>query len=131
MFKDAQTGKDRFNFDAKVADNVSFKTSMQFAYGELLPREMEIKIADLEHKYRVQVTLTGCAAMRILVPVAQIMVLLRYRKLQRDLRVIWNPITRRLDPWACEDCQKTMRILTPRDRGSNLFLLCPFCAAKR
>jgi hypothetical protein len=98
---------------------------------QALPREMKSKIADLENKYRVQVTLTGCAAMRILVPVAQIMVLLRYRKLQRDLRVIWNPITRRLDPLACEDCQKTTRIVTPRDRGPNLFLLCPSCAAKR
>jgi hypothetical protein len=96
-----------------------------------LPREMASKIADLENKYRIQVTLTGCAAMRILVPVAQVMVLLKYRKLQRDLRVIWNPITRRLDPLTCEECQKTIRILTPRDRGSNLFLLCPSCAAKQ
>jgi hypothetical protein len=98
---------------------------------QALPREMESKIADLENKYQVQVTLTGCAAMRILVPVVQIMALLRYRKFQWDLRVIWNPITRRLDPLACGDCQKTTRILTPRDQGSHLLLLCPSCAAKR
>jgi hypothetical protein len=98
---------------------------------EALPREMESKIADLEHKYRVQVTLTACAAVRILVPVAQVGALLRYRKLQRDLQVIWNPLTRRLDPLVCEECQKTMRVLTPRDRGPRVLLLCPSCAAKR
>ena len=98
---------------------------------QALPRELESKIADLEHKYRVQVTLTGCAAMRILVPVVQIMVSLRYRKLERDLQVIWNPLTRLLDPLICEECQKTMRVLTPRDRGPRVFLLCPPCAAKQ
>jgi hypothetical protein len=98
---------------------------------EALPREMKSKIADLEHKYRVQVTLTACAGMRILVPVVQVGVLLRYRKLQRDLQVIWNPITRRLDPLTCEDCQRTMRAITPRDQGPRVLLLCPSCAAKR
>jgi hypothetical protein len=97
---------------------------------EALPREMESKIADLEHKYRVQVTLTACAAMRILVPVVQVGVFLRYRKFQRDLQVIWNPLTRRLDPLVCEECQKTMRVLTPRDQGPRVLLLCPSCAAK-
>ncbi len=96
-----------------------------------LPRELESKIADLEHKYRVQVTLTACAAMRILVPVVQVMVSLRYRKLERDLQAIWNPLTRCLDPLICEECQKTLRILTPRDRGPRIILLCPSCASKR
>jgi len=98
---------------------------------EALPREMEAKIADLEHKYQVQVTLTACAAMRILVPVVQVGVLLRYRKFQRELQIIWNPLTRRLDPLVCEECQKTIRVLTPRDRGPRVLLLCPSCAAKR
>jgi hypothetical protein len=98
---------------------------------EALPREMGSKIADLEHKYRVQVTLTACAAMRILVPVVQVGVLLRYRKSQRELQVIWNPLTRRLDPLTCEDCQGTMRGIIPRDQGPRVLLLCPPCAAKR
>jgi hypothetical protein len=97
---------------------------------QALPRELESKIADLEHKYRVQVTLTACAAMRILVPVVHVGVLLRYRKFQRELQVIWNSLTRRLDPLVCEECQKTMRVLTPRDQGSRVLLLCPSCAAE-
>ena len=98
---------------------------------QALPRELESKIADLEHKYRVQVTLTACAAMRILVPVVQAGVLLRYRKSQRELQVIWNPLTRRLDPLTCEDCQGTMRGIIPRDQGPRVLLLCPHCTAKR
>jgi len=98
---------------------------------QALPRELESKIADLEHKYRVQVTLTACAAMRILVPVVQAGVLLRYRKSQRELQVIWNPLTRRLDPLTCEDCQVTMRGIIPRDQGPRVLLLCPHCTAKR
>ena len=98
---------------------------------QALPREMKSKIADLEHKYQVQVTLTGCAALRLLVPVVQITVLLKYRKFQRDLPVVWNPLTRRLDPLVCENCQKTIRAITPRDQGSQVLLLCPSCAPKR
>jgi hypothetical protein len=98
---------------------------------QALPRELENKIADLEHKYRVQVTLTACAAMRILVSVVQLGVLLRYRKFQRELQVIWNPLTRRLDPLVCEDCQKTVRAIIPRVPGPRVLLLCPPCAGKR
>jgi hypothetical protein len=98
---------------------------------QALPRELESKIVDLEHKYRVQVTLTACAAIRILVPVVQVGVLLRYRKFQREMQVIWNPLTRRLDPLVCEECQKTMEVLTPRNKGPRVFLLCPSCAAEQ
>ncbi len=97
---------------------------------EALPREMESKIADLEHKYKVQVTLTACAAMRLLVPVVQVGLLLRYRKYQRDLQITWNPLTRRLDPLVCEKCQETVRGLTPKDQGPRILLLCPSCATK-
>jgi hypothetical protein len=98
---------------------------------DALPQEIESKIADLEHKYQVQVTLTACAAVRILVPVVQVGALLRYRKLQRDFQVIWNPLTRRLDPLTCEECRRTMRSIIPRDQKQRVLLLCPSCAGNR
>jgi hypothetical protein len=94
-------------------------------------REMESKIADLENKYQVQVTVTACAALRLLVPVVQINILLRYRKLERTLQVTWNPITRRLDPMLCEGCGQTVRVLFPRDRDARISLLCPACSTGR
>lgn len=93
-----------------------------------LPEEMARKTADLENKYQVKVTLTGCAALRFLVPVAQLTVELRLRKLQRTAQVIWNPLTRRLDPLVCEHCQGIMRSIATREKGPGLLLLCPSCA---
>jgi len=95
-----------------------------------LPEEMGHKIADLEHKYQVQVTITGCGAIRFLASVVQIMTEIKYRKFQRTAQVIWNPITRSLDPLVCEGCQGTIRSVYPREKNSQILLLCPSCSAK-
>jgi hypothetical protein len=95
-----------------------------------LPQEMASKIADLENKYQVQVTLTGCAALRFILPVVQIMIGINYRKLQRTTRATWNPITRRLDPLVCERCQGTIRTLSLREKDSQIFLLCASCSVR-
>jgi len=92
-----------------------------------LPQETANKIADLEHKYRVQVTLTGCAALRFIVSVVQVMVGIKYRKFQRTARVTWNPITRHLDPLVCERCQGTIRTVYLREKDSQILLLCRSC----
>jgi hypothetical protein len=95
-----------------------------------LPQEMANKIADLEHKYQVQVALTGCAALRFILPVVQIMIGINYRKLQRTTRATWNPITRRLDPLVCEYCQGTIRTVYLREKDSQILLLCSSCSAR-
>jgi len=95
-----------------------------------LPQELSCKVADLEHKYQVQVTVTGCAALRLLVPVVQVMIEIKYRRLQRTAQVIWNPIIRRLDPLVCERCQETIRTVYPREKLSQILFLCPSCNPK-
>ena len=95
-----------------------------------LPQEMANKIADLEHKYQVQVALTGCAALRFILPVVQIMIGINYRKLQRTTRATWNPITRRLDPLVCEYCQGTIRTVYLREKDSQILLICSSCSAR-
>jgi hypothetical protein len=94
-----------------------------------LPQEMARKIADLEHKYQVQISVRGCAALRFIAPVVQIMIGINYRKFQRTARVTWNPITRRLDPLVCEHCQETIRAIHPREKDSHILLICPSCSA--
>ncbi len=96
-----------------------------------LPREMERKIYDLEQKYRVTVAVKACAAVRLLVNVAQIMLEFNYRKLHRTVRVIWNPLTRRLDPLVCERCSTATTRVQPVIRGSAVELLCYECGRKR
>lgn len=96
-----------------------------------LPLEMERKIEDLKQKYQVQVTVTARAALRLLVDVAQIMLELRYRKAHRTVRVIWNPITRRLDPLVCERCRETTHKVHPAVKDAGIELLCFACSRKK
>ncbi len=95
-----------------------------------LPQEMARKIADLEHKYQIHVTLTGGAATRLLTSVVQISLQINYRKFQGTLQATWNPVTRRLDPLVCKHCQKSIRSICPREKGSQIIFLCSSCALK-
>lgn len=95
-----------------------------------LPDEMDRRIDDLRQKYNVQVTLTACAALRFLVPVVQLSVEIRYRKLIREIELLYNPITRCLDPLVCQRCHGTTYSLTPGERGSDICLYCIPCGKK-
>ena len=96
-----------------------------------LPDEMARKIVDLEHKYQVEVSVKARAALRFLVDVAQVSLDLKYRKLSRPVRVIWNPVTKCLDPLTCERCRETTRTVHPTTEGSEIVLLCPSCSIKK
>jgi hypothetical protein len=96
-----------------------------------LPEEMNRKIADLNEKYQVRVTVTGCAAFRFLVDVVQLLVELKARKTRRSLRLIWNPLTRHLDPLVCEGCGCTIRTVTPTVVDTTIRLQCSVCARKK
>jgi len=92
-----------------------------------LPAEMERKIVDLEQKYKVDVSLTARAAIRFIIDVVQVFIELKFRKYQRSLRLIWNPVTRRLDPLVCERCCRTMTRVHPFAEGGAIKLLCHTC----
>lgn len=96
-----------------------------------LPAELARKVEDLRQKYRVEVTITACAALRLLVNIAQISLAIRYRKGERTLRVVWNPLTRRLDPLVCERCKQTITRIHPVTRDKDIELVCTQCAQKR
>lgn len=95
-----------------------------------LPAEMERKIVDLEQKYQVAVSLTARAAIRLLVDVVHLSVELQYRKQQRSLRLIWNPVTRGLDPLVCEGCGQTITRVQPVSDQTSFKLLCHGCARR-
>ncbi len=96
-----------------------------------LPREMVRKIEDLEQKYKISVRLSGSAALRLLVDVAQVMVEIRLGKQRRTIHLVWNPVTRRLDPLVCERCHETTRRVHLREEDSQIRLLCFSCTHKR
>jgi hypothetical protein len=96
-----------------------------------LPSEMARKVEDLKQKYQVDITITACAALRLLVAIAQVTLDVRFRKLTRSVRAIWNPLTRRLDPLVCERCHHTIRKIHPASTDHGIELLCFSCAQKR
>lgn len=98
---------------------------------EALPAELARKVEDLRQKYRVEVTITACATLRLLVNIAQISLAIRYRKGERNLRVVWNPLTRQLDPLVCERCRQTITRIHPAAGDKGIELLCARCAQKR
>ncbi len=92
-----------------------------------LPDEMNRKIEDLKHKYQIHVTITSCAALRFLVPIVRLTVEFRYKKLLREFRLNYNPISRLLDPLVCEHCKLTTRTVFPCESKSELRFYCPEC----
>lgn len=92
-----------------------------------LPNEMNRKIEDLQQKYQIHVTMTACAALRFLVPIVRLTVEFRYKKLLRELRLNYNPVSRSLDPLVCERCKLTTRTVFPCERKSELRFFCPEC----
>lgn len=96
-----------------------------------LPVEAERKVEDLRQKYQVEVTITACGTLRLLVNIVQITLALRFRKGERSLRVIWDPLTRRLDPLVCERCKQTITRIHPVAGDNAIELLCTACAQKR
>ncbi len=95
-----------------------------------LPLEMGRKIEDLEQKYQVRVTVSGAAAVRLLVDVVQVMIDLRYRKASRSLSLVWNSVTRRLDPLPCDHCRQATTRIHPMGRDDRIQLLCHACSRK-
>jgi hypothetical protein len=97
---------------------------------QALPQELSRKIEDLLQKYQIEVTITGCGARRLLVPVVQLLLQIRYRKLERTASITWNPVTRRLDPMVCELCSETIQVVYPWIKNSRIMLGCLPCSKK-
>jgi len=98
---------------------------------EDLPREMAQKIEDLQQKYKIQVCLKPCAVLRFLVDIVYVMVKIHFRKHTRTIHLIWNPLSRRLDPLVCERCYKTIRSVHLFEEDSRIRLFCHSCAQGR
>jgi len=108
----------------KISDLVREERRLKIAD---LPREMDAKIQDLKHKYSVKVSVMGRAALRLLVPVVQVMARMEYKKAKRSISLTWNPLTQRIDPQVCEQCNRSVRHLFPLEDKSGLRLLCKSC----
>lgn len=92
-----------------------------------LPEEAERKVRDLQEKYKIKVKIRIAAMLRLLVDVVQLQVRVVHRKLRRDIHVTWNPLTRALEPLACEQCGSGMHTVHPVNYKSGFRLVCGEC----
>jgi hypothetical protein len=86
-------------FDQNIQKIATCEASLsRHNLSEAQRQERIVKIEDLQQKYKIQVRLKPCAALRFLVDVVYVMVEIRFRKHTRTIHLIWNPLSRRLDP---------------------------------
>ncbi len=93
----------------------------------LLPAEQARKREDLFKKYSIRAALRLCAGMLIHAPAVKLMIRLQVGKVPHRLSLVYNPITRTLDPLVCPICREsTYRLHCSRTAAP----CCPRCAPK-
>lgn len=94
---------------------------------DLLPAELARKKEDLYKKYSIRAALRPCAGMLIHTPAVQLLTRVQVGKAHHRLSLVYNPITRGLDPLVCPLCRaSTYRLHCSRTAAP----CCPRCAAK-
>ena len=93
----------------------------------LIPDELERKKEDLFKKYSIRVTLQLSGGIQIFTPAVKVLYEAAYGRKQKQLSLIYNPVTKAMDPLVCDGCgDSTFTILF----CDHLHLLCPACRAK-
>ena len=91
----------------------------------LLPDELARKKDDLFKKYSIKVKVEPCSAMLISTPAIKILYKTSIGRKRKNLSLIYNPVTKSVDPLVCQECGKST---TNIHFGDHLHLLCPACS---
>lgn len=92
-----------------------------------LPAELARKTDDLFKKYSIKVRMNPAAARIIRTPVKKIICKLSIGRKNKRLFLTYNPVTRAIEPPACDRCDKN---ITHIHFSSNLELLCFECMGR-
>ncbi len=93
----------------------------------LIPDELERKKADLFKKYSIRVKLELCGGVQIRTPAVKILYRTSFGRKQKRLSMIYNPVTKSMDPLVCDGCGDSSFTIRFCD---HLHILCPACSAK-
>ena len=93
----------------------------------LIPDELERKKADLFKKYSIRVKLKLCGGIQIRTPAVKILYQTSVGRKQKQLSMIYNPVTKSMDPLVCDGCGDSTFNIRFCDR---LHILCPACSTK-
>ena len=91
----------------------------------LIPDELARKKDDLFKKYSVKVKVEPCSAMLISTPAIKILYKTSIGKKRKNFSLIYNPVTKSVDPLVCQKCGRSATNIYFNDR---LHLLCPACS---
>ncbi len=94
--------------------------------------EYRAKLDDLSRQYATRVTVEWIQTLELAMPVHRFAVQIRRRKADRVISLDWNPLTRRLEPPACESTASTERPRLVCDDSLHLVVAaalgpCPAC----
>ncbi len=100
---------------------------------EAIAHEYRAKLEDLSRQYATRVTVEWIQTLDLAMPVHRFAVQIRRRKADRVISLDWNPLTRRLEPPACEATASTERPRLVCDDALHLVAAvalgpCPSCA---
>ncbi len=92
-----------------------------------LQGEKDRKLNALKDKYRLRLTINPTAVLLARIPIKRCDLLVKRRKGERRISVIYNSLSKEFDPMACEACGHDTFILGFCD--ANLHILCESCLA--
>jgi hypothetical protein len=100
---------------------------------EAIGREYRAKLDDLSRQYATRVTVEWNQTLELAMPVQRFAVSIRRRKAERVIQLDWSPLTRRLEPPACEYSASGERPHLVCDDALHLVVVsalapCPACA---
>jgi hypothetical protein len=88
--------------------------------------ELERKLAELELRYAVRVTLAPVCVASIVLPAMRVRTVLVRRKVERRAGVFWNPVLKAIEPLACESCLASAPVFSLCDACAHV--VCRACA---
>jgi hypothetical protein len=93
----------------------------------LIPDELERKKADLFKKYSIRVKLELCGGIQVHTPALKILYQVSIGRKQKQLSMIYNPVTKSMDPLVCDGCGDSTFNIRFCD---HLHILCSACSAQ-
>jgi hypothetical protein len=93
----------------------------------LIPDELAQKQDDLYKKYSVNIKVHPCAMIRIKVPAMKVRYAISVGKSGKTLSLMYNPITKAMDPMVCDGCGRATFACSFCGR---FHLLCPVCCKR-
>ena len=108
---------ERTGLSQKVVEEREAKIAM-------IPDELAAKQKDLLNKYAIRISFTPAAALAITTPCVKVFVSLVSGRQRKDISMIYNPVTKRIDPVVCSSCGASTYSMGPDE---NMALCCINC----